>query len=128
VKKSPQRNSLRFLVALAVSTAATGCAMTFDTTSLGVPVGMASPAAQPVAGEAFNVRSHGVYLFWGLYANSQPSLEHALEGQLAGGRGVQNLRIRVFRRWSDILITVLSAGIIDPVSVSFEGVITPQSP
>jgi hypothetical protein len=128
VKKSPQHSSLGYVVALALSTAVAGCAMTFDATRLGVPAGMASPAAPPAASDTFNIRSHAMYLFWGLYASSEPSLEHALEGQLAGGRGVQNLRIRVFHRWTDVLITVLSAGIVDPISVTFEGVVTPQSP
>jgi len=102
--------------------------MTFDASSLGVSATMASPASQRAVGDTFNIRSHAVYLFWGLYASSEPNLGHALAGQLAGGRGVQDLRIRVFHRWTDILITALSAGVIDPVTVSFEGVITPQSP
>jgi hypothetical protein len=102
--------------------------MTFDATSLGVPAVMAAPAAQPVVGDSFNIRAHAVFLFWGLYPSSTPSLERALEGQVAGGRAIQNLRIHVFRRWTDILFTVLSAGIVAPVSVRFEGVLTPPSP
>ena len=102
--------------------------MTFDATSLGAPAAMAAPAAQPVVGDTFNVRSHATYLFWGLYTGGAPNLGRTLQGQLAGGRGVQNLRIHVARRWSDILITVLTAGVVDPVSVTFEGIITPASP
>jgi hypothetical protein len=102
--------------------------MTFDATSLGVPAVMASPATQPVVGDTFNVQTHAVFLFWGLYPSSTPSLERVLEGQVAGGRGVQNLRIRVYRRWTDILFTVLTAGIVSPVSVRFEGVLTSPSP
>jgi hypothetical protein len=128
VKTSPQHNSLSVLVALVVAATAAGCAMTFNAASLGVPVTMASPAAQPVVGDTFNVQAHATYLFWGLYQSSGPSLEHTLQGQLAGGRGVQNLTIHVFRRWTDVLFTVLTAGIVDPVSVTFEGVVTPQSP
>jgi len=102
--------------------------MTFDATSLGVPAGMASPATQPAVGDTFNIQLKAWYVFWGLYPSSEPSLERSLEGQLAGGRGIRNLRIHVYRRWSDILITALTAGLLDPVSVRFEGVITPQSP
>jgi len=128
VTKSPQYSSLSFLVALVLSVTVAGCAMTFDATSLGVPAAMAAPATRPVAGDTFNIQSHAMFLFWGLYPSSVPSLERALEGQLAGGRGVQNLRIHVYRRWTDILFTVLSAGIVAPATVRFEGVITPQSP
>ncbi len=126
--KSSQYNSLSFAVALVFSVAVTGCVMTFDATSLGVPASMAAPATQPAVGDTFNIRSHAWYLFWGLFPSSEPSLERTLEGQLAGGRSVQNLRIHVYRRFTDILITVVSAGIVDPVSVSFEGVITARSP
>jgi hypothetical protein len=127
VKKTPLHNSMT-LLALVLSTTLVGCAMTFDATSLGVPAVMASPAAQPVVGDTFNVRSHATYLFWGLFSSSAPNLGRTLQGQLAGGRGVRNLRIHVSRRWSDLLITVLSGGVITPVSVTFEGVITPPSP
>ena len=126
--KPPSYQPLSFLVVMALSATAAGCAMTFDATSLGVPAVMAAPAAQPVAGDSFNIRAHAVYLFWGLYPSSRPSLEHALEGQVGGGRGVQNLRIRVYRRWTDILFTVITAGLVAPVSVGFEGVLTPPSP
>jgi hypothetical protein len=128
VKKSPHDNSRTLVVALALSLMVAGCAMTFDAASLGVTATMASAAAQPAVGDSFNIRTHGVFLFWGLYPSSVPSLEHTLEGQLAGGRGVQNLRIRVYRRWTDVLFSVLTGGIVVPVSVRFEGVITPQLP
>jgi hypothetical protein len=128
VKNAPSYNSMSLLVAMACSVTVAACAMTFDAASLGVPAVMASPATQPVAGDTFNIQAHAVFLFWGLYPSSVPSLEHALAGQVAGGRGVQNLRIHVYRRWTDILFTVLTAGIVDPVSVGFEGVLTPPSP
>jgi hypothetical protein len=102
--------------------------MTFDATSLGVPASLASSAAQPAVGDTFNVRTKAVYLFWGLYASQEPSVLRVLEGQVAGGRAVQDLRVHVARRWSDILITVLTAGVVSPVTVSFRGVIVPGSP
>ena len=102
--------------------------MTFDATSLGVPAAMASAASRPVAGDTFNVQSKAVYLFWGLYASSRPSLLNALESQLSGGRGVQDLTVRVSHRWSDALITVLTAGIVTPVTVTFHGVVAPAGP
>ncbi len=112
------------LLVAALPAVLAGCAMSFDARSLGVPATMASPAAQPEAGDAFRVTQTSVHLFWGLYQVRAASLQNVLAGQLGTGRGIANLRIRVHRRWSDVLGTVLSAGLIVPASVTFEGVIT----
>ncbi len=120
-----KHHSPRLLVALLLALGASGCAMTFDSASLGVPAAMAAAVSQPAAGDTFNVTTHALYAFWGAVAVRQPSLRATLEAQLAGGRGVQNLRIRVRRRWPDVLVTALSAGLLSPVSVTFEGIITP---
>lgn len=117
-------DSWRILVAAALLTlSATGCALTFDSTSLGVPVSMASAASRPAVGDTFSVRSGAVYVLWGLLPVKTPSLENTLESQLAGGRAVRDLKIHVARRLPDLLITVLTAGIVSPVSVTFEGII-----
>ena len=113
---------------LALTATLAGCAMTFDATTLGVPAGMASPATQAAVGDTFAIQSHAMFLFWGLYPSTEPSLEHALEGQVAGGRAVQNLRIRVYRRWTDLLVTVLTVGIASPVTVTFQGILAPPAP
>jgi len=42
------------------------------------------------------------------------------------GSRITNLRIKVRRRWPDLLITALTAGVISPRSVTFEGVIVPK--
>jgi hypothetical protein len=65
-------------------------------------------------------------VFWGLYAARQPNLQNVLAGQLAGGGAIRNLSIRVRRRWSDLLVTALSVGVLNPTSVTFEGVIMPR--
>jgi hypothetical protein len=97
--------------------------MTFDAATLGVPVTLASPAGQPPEGSRFSVTSRSVYAFWGLAKLKQPSLRKALAAQLAGGSGVADLKIRVRSRWSDVLITALTAGLIVPRAVTFEGVV-----
>ena len=97
--------------------------MTFDSTTLGVPVTLASPAGQPPEGSRFSVTSHAFYALWGLAKLKEPSLRKALAAQLAGGSGVADLRIKVRSRWSDILITALTAGLIVPRAVTFEGVV-----
>jgi hypothetical protein len=108
---------------LLLSVSLAGCAMTFDTTTLGVPVTLASPAGQPPEGARFSVTSRAVYTLWGLAKLKEPSLRKALAAQLAGGSGVADLRIKVRSRWSDILITALTAGLIVPRAVTFEGVV-----
>jgi hypothetical protein len=53
----------------------------------------------------------------------EPSLRKALAAQLSGGSGIADLRIKVRSRWSDVLITVLTAGLVVPRAVTFEGVV-----
>jgi hypothetical protein len=100
-----------------------GCAQTFDATNLGVPVTLAAPAGQAVVGTRFRVTSHAVYAMWGLAKIKDPSLRKALAAQLAGGSGIGNLRIRVRSRWTDVLVTALTAGLIIPRAVTYEGVV-----
>jgi hypothetical protein len=100
-----------------------GCAQTFDATTLGVPVTMATAASQPVQGARFRVTSRALYAFWGLARIKEPSLRKALGAQLVGGGGIANLRIKVRSRWSDVLITALTAGLLAPRAVTYEGVV-----
>jgi len=109
------------LVVLALTL--TGCAMAFDATDLGVPTSMAESARTPAQGTPFRVTRHPVYLLWGLAAASRPNAEDVLAGQVGTGRRVANLRIKVRARWSDLLVTVLTAGLASPRSVTFEGVV-----
>jgi hypothetical protein len=102
----------------------TGCAQTFDATTLGVPATLASPAGQPPQGDRFRVSSKAVFGIWGLVRFKEPSLRKALAAQLGGASGIADLKIKVRSRWSDLLFTVLTAGLIVPRSVTFEGVVT----
>lgn len=114
----------RALPVLLIVSLLAGCAHTFDATTLGVPVTVASPAGKPAQGERFRVGGKSVFGFWGLVRYKEPSLRKALAAQLAGGSGVADLRIKVRSRWSDVLITGLTLGLIVPRSVTFEGVVT----
>ena len=112
-------------VALLLSTTFLGaCAQTFDATTLGVPATLASAAAKPAQGDRFTLTSRAVFGLWGIARLKQPSLRKALAGQLAGGSGLADVKIRVRSRFSDLLITLLTAGLIVPRSVTFEGVVT----
>jgi hypothetical protein len=107
-----------------MATLLSGCAETFDATTLGVPATLASPAAAPPAGDRFQVSSKAVFGFWGLAKLKQPSLRKALGGQLGGGSGIADVKIRSRSRFTDILFTVLTAGLLVPRTVTFEGVVT----
>ena len=111
------------LGAVAALLTLSGCAQTFDARNLGVPVTLAAAAGQPVEGTRFSVTSHALFGLWGLARIKEPSLRKALAAQLAGGSGIGNLRIRVRSRWSDILVTALTAGLIVPRAVTYEGVV-----
>jgi hypothetical protein len=100
-----------------------GCSLTLDARSLGVPVTMAAPAGQPAEGERFEVTSRALYAFWGAFKVKQPSLQKTLAGQLTGGKGVADLRIKVKSSFGDILITALTVGLVVPRAVTFEGVV-----
>jgi hypothetical protein len=105
-----------------------GCAMQYSARSLGVPVTMAEPLAQPVPGDSFNITVHAVHYFWGLAPGRVPTLQHALAGQLGTGGGVHSLTIRSRKRLSDVIFTVVSLGLISPTSVTFQGVVTRGTP
>jgi hypothetical protein len=114
----------RAAVALLLVVSLAACAQTFDATTLGVPATLATAAGQPPAGERFAVSSKAVFGLWGIARLRQPSLRKALAAQLGGGTGVADVRIRVRSRWSDLLVTLLTAGLIVPRTVTFEGVVT----
>jgi hypothetical protein len=88
-----------------------------------VPVTLAAPAGQPSQGSRFSVTSRAVYALWGLVRIKEPSLRKALAAQLTGGSGIADLRIKVRSRFSDIIITALTAGLIAPRAVTYEGVV-----
>jgi hypothetical protein len=114
----------RALPGLLVVSLLVGCAHTFDATTLGVPVTVASPAGQEPQGDRFSVSAKSVFTFWGVLKLKEPSLRKALAAQLAGGAGIADLKIKVRSRWSDVLITGLTLGLIVPRTVTFEGVVT----
>jgi hypothetical protein len=111
------------LLLVVVSGLLSACSLTFDASSLGVPVTMASAANAPAQGASFKVSSHATYAFWGVVKLSEPSLRKALATQLVGAGGVADLRIRLHSRFPDFLVTVLTLGLIIPRTVTFEGIV-----
>lgn len=115
--------SVRIALLFVVLVSTSGCALSFDARSLGATATVAAPASAPPVGNEFHVSQKAVYLLFGALAASEPSLERVLAGQLAGGASVANLRVGVGSRWSDVLITILTVGMIVPRTVTFDGVI-----
>jgi len=109
--------------AVALALAASGCAITFDSSHLGVTATMAEPKEASTAGTAFRVTKHPVYLVMGLFTLSEPKLEDLLAGQLGAGASIASLKIRVRSRWSDVLVTALTLGLVAPRSVTYEGIV-----
>lgn len=109
------------LVAFLLGTS--GCSLTLDATNLGVPASLASAAGAPAPADSFSVTSRAVYGFWGVVKFSQPSLRKALAAQLVGGKAVTNVRVRVRSKFSDLLITALTLGLVIPRAVTIEGAI-----
>ena len=116
------------MFALVLVTALASCSLNFDATTLGVPVTMASPVNQPAAGDRFRVSSHAIWAFWGVVRVKAPSLEKSLATQLAGGKGIADLKIKTHVSFGDFLVTLLTAGVLAPRSVVFEGVVTQTAP
>jgi hypothetical protein len=118
-----RRFATRAFVVLLLALAPAGCALTLDATHLGVPVSLASSAQGPDSGTAFSVTKHSVYLLVGLVQVTQPNLEDLLAGQVGTGARIVNLRVKVRSRWSDLLVTGLTFGLVVRRSVTFEGVV-----
>jgi hypothetical protein len=102
---------------------ASGCAHTFDASTVGVEATMASPAATPAQGEPFVIHKKATFFFWGVIPGARPSLADVLNAQATSTNRVADLRIRVRSSFADMLVTVLTAGLIVPRSVTYEGVI-----
>ncbi|HZM28788.1 MAG TPA: hypothetical protein VFB89_15675 [Gemmatimonadales bacterium] len=105
-----------------------GCSLNFDATSLGVPVTMASPAGQAAPVDSFRVSSHAIWAFWGIMGLKRPALNKSLASQLAGGKGIADLKIKTHASFTDVLFTIITAGVIVPRSVVYEGVVTQTAP
>ena len=110
------------LLALALSTL-NACSMTFDGSKLGVPVTMGSKAGSPARGAPFKVSSGSLWVLWGAVPVKKPSLREPLGSQLVGGQSIEDVKITVGSRWYDVLVSVVTLGLITPRTVTLEGVI-----
>jgi hypothetical protein len=120
-------NRLATAAYLVIATLAlTGCAVTFDAGTLGANVTVAAPPGGEACTVQFRRSQRAVYVLWGLLPASGPSLERTLAGQITGTQSVASLKIQVRSRFTDLLVTVLTAGVVTPRSVTFEGCVIGQ--
>ena len=113
----------RFALALAGVLALGACAESFDSTTLGVPVTMSAAPGEAPQGTPFKTNAHSLHALFGLLTLSHPSLQKSLARQLVGAQGIAQLRIKTRSRWGDLLVTLLTAGLFVPRTVTYEGVI-----
>ena len=99
------------------------CAQTFDATTLGVPATLSSDATAPAQGIHFQVRATQVWFGWGMLPINEPTLKDALASQLVGGRSVADVKIKTRSRFVNVLVTVLTGGLLVPRTVEFDGVV-----
>lgn len=117
-----QRSRWRFLVPVLLLFGS-ACANTFDATKLGVPATLASSASAPAEGVPFSITSRAMYGLWGVVKFSEPSVRKTLAAQLAGGKEIADVRIKVRSKFTDLLITGLTLGLLVPRAVTIEGVV-----
>lgn len=120
---TPSLRSSRYAFVIAAALAAGACSITYSAHTLGVPVTMAGAPGEAVPGDSFRVTTKAIHVLFGAFTARTPNLQHVLAGQLGTGGSVRDLRIRSRRRWSDLLVTGLTLGLISPTSVTFEGVV-----
>lgn len=118
-----RRAARQFATAVPLLLALSGCATTIDASLLGVPATLSSPNAQPAQGEHFEITRKAVFAFWGLLPLSKPDARKILASQLVGGQSIADVKVRIRSRWSDVLLTGLTLGIIAPRSVTYEGTV-----
>ena len=102
---------------------ATACTQTFDATSLGVPATMASAPGDAAPGKPFTVRAHTVHGLLGIVTLSQANMQKALASELVGGGQITQLRIKTRSKLMDLFVTLITAGMIVPRTVTYQGVV-----
>ena len=123
MRTSLSQRSLQLILVTVILSGVMGCAQTFDATTLGIDASMSAPVSVQVQGEEFKLSKKAVYLVAGLFSASKPSLDEFLASQVTGDARIANLKIEVRSKPFDVLITILTLGIVVPRTVTYEGVI-----
>ena len=70
---------------------------------------------------AFSEDGVHVFLFWGLVGNENEALKEAMARPLQKGRALQEVKVRTFFSVGDMLVSVITLGLVTPRSYHIEG-------
>ena len=123
VRSSIRRPAVAGLTLCALLLGTSACVETFDARSLGARTSLSARATEQPQGEPFKVNKTAVFMLWGIATATTPSLDRVLAVEITGDAEIANLKITSRSRFSDFLITVLTAGLIVPRTITYEGII-----
>ena len=113
------KKTLLFATAIMLVLVLAGCASLTMESKIKKTVSMTNmDGAEP---RMFTSSARAVWLFWGLVPVSVPNIDEIIGTQVADRTGVQNLKITTKNSFLDLVINVLTDGIITTRSVKIEG-------
>ena len=96
-----------------------GCATIPMESNLDNPVSMTEVKETPV--KSFTSDNRAIWLFWGIIPVAIPEIDGVLVPQMAGHTGIQNLKITAESDALDLIVTILTDGVIFMRTVRVEG-------
>lgn len=102
-----------FIVVLA------GCATLPMESNMDKPVSMTEVKDETAS--TFVSNNKALWLFWGAFPISLPTVDGVLINQVSGHTGVQNLKITTESGFLDLVVTALTNGILTMRSVTIQG-------
>jgi len=107
------------VVALAIVVVFASCAVLPMRSKLNKPVSMTQMKDGP--GEHFSEEKQAFWLFWGLAPLIIPEIDEVVASEVSGHAGVQNLKITTQYTAIDMIINILTSGILHPRTITIEG-------
>ena len=106
-------------VTLALAILVAGCATLPMESNLEKPVSMTRVTDEQ--GEEFAEDMKALWLFWGAMPLVLPTVDEVAGPQVADHTGVQNLKVTTFSGPLDVIVTLLTDGILTMRTVTIEG-------
>ena len=106
-------------ITLALAILVAGCATLPMESNLEKPVSMTSVTDEQ--GEEFAEDMKALWLFWGAMPLVLPTVDEVAGPQVADHTGVQNLKVTTFSGPLDVIVTLLTDGILTMRTVTIEG-------
>jgi len=96
-----------------------GCATLPMESNMDKPVSMTK--VKDEVARVFVSNNKALWLFWGAIPLSVPTVDGVLSTQIPGHAGVQNLKITTESGFIDLVVTILTDGILTMRSVTIQG-------